>query len=363
MIACPPTPLLSTCTSARPRPVPPTCRTSSGSTRRGWPSAASTSRATGRPLPRRARPARDPVRWPRRPGRARRLGPARDSGACRLGQGRDQPRGARRRAARADRRGGLEPGARQVHVVYGARDLGRQLPAVWQEGLKNRQTRGWGPFLKRSLLDDAAVDRGFWRSQHAVDVLARWADHVPADRITSSPCRRPTRCRQEETSLGPVLPGARDRRLRARPRRGADERLTQRCPVRGPPDAQPGVARRPELAGVRAHREATVQRRRQRRAVGAKDQDPSPAPRRGVRPGRAADRGAGTAGYRMVGDLDDLRPRETAFGRATARPAKVTRAAVQLLAAELEVTERPDSVGRRARTLMGRIQGRRQGSA
>ena len=73
--------------------------------------------------------------------------------------------------------------------------------------------------------------------------------------------------------------------------------------------------------------------------------------------------GLGSAGYRVVGDLDDLRPRETAFGRATARPAKVTRAAVQLLAAELEVTERPDSVGRRARTLMGRIQGRRQGSA
>ncbi|MEJ7689550.1 MAG: hypothetical protein WKF76_03465 [Nocardioidaceae bacterium] len=38
-----------------------------------------------------------------------------------------------------------------VHVVYGARDLARQLPAVWQESLKNRRTRPY-----RQFLDDRA---------------------------------------------------------------------------------------------------------------------------------------------------------------------------------------------------------------
>ncbi|MBA2444033.1 MAG: hypothetical protein H0V49_01710, partial [Nocardioidaceae bacterium] len=35
-----------------------------------------------------------------------------------------------------------------LHVIYGARDLARQLPAVWQESLKNRQTRTYEVFLR-----------------------------------------------------------------------------------------------------------------------------------------------------------------------------------------------------------------------
>ena len=67
----------------------------------------------------------------------------------------------------------------EVHVVYAARDLARQLPAVWQEGLKNRQTRSFSRFLERALRPDAAQDRGFWRAQHPVAVLGRWSQHVP----------------------------------------------------------------------------------------------------------------------------------------------------------------------------------------
>ncbi len=204
----------------------------------------------------------------------------------------------------------------RVHVVYGARDLGRQLPAVWQEGLKNRQTRGWGPFLKRSLLDDAAVDRGFWRSQHAVDVLARWAAHVPADRITVV-----TLPPADAVSTGGDVLW--DRFCQALEIDGSGLDLDVARTNASLSAAQCEVLRMLnqalpddlELAGVRAHREATVQRRRQRRTVGAKDQDPSPAPRRGVRPGRAADRGAGIG--RLPGGR---RPRRPPAARDGVRP-------------------------------------------
>ena len=75
----------------------------------------------------------------------------------------------------------------EVHIVYSARDLGRQLPAAWQESIK--QGRKW-PF-KRFL------DQG--RARHDVLLPAArwtcppcWATGAPSCRpsaSTSSPCR------------------------------------------------------------------------------------------------------------------------------------------------------------------------------
>lgn len=72
-----------------------------------------------------------------------------------------------------------------VHVVYGARDLARQLPAVWQESLKNRRTRSYDAFLAAALKPRGSGEepRGFWRAQDAVATLRRWAGVVPPDRI------------------------------------------------------------------------------------------------------------------------------------------------------------------------------------
>lgn len=68
-----------------------------------------------------------------------------------------------------------------VHVVYGARDLARQLPAVWQESLKNRRTRSYDAFLAAALKPRGSdvEPRGFWRAQDAVLTLQRWASVVP----------------------------------------------------------------------------------------------------------------------------------------------------------------------------------------
>lgn len=67
----------------------------------------------------------------------------------------------------------------EVHVVYSARDLGRQLPAAWQESIK--QGRKW-PF-RRFL---TKVERGqtwFFNAMDLPTVLARWGTRVPPERV------------------------------------------------------------------------------------------------------------------------------------------------------------------------------------
>lgn len=73
----------------------------------------------------------------------------------------------------------------EVHVVYTARDLGRQVPAMWQESIKNGQRISFEDYLDRL---SAGKRRGreariFWRQQHVVEVMQRWAEQVPPDRL------------------------------------------------------------------------------------------------------------------------------------------------------------------------------------
>ncbi len=67
----------------------------------------------------------------------------------------------------------------EVHVVYSARDLGRQLPAAWQESIKQGRKWTFRRFLNR-------VERSNTWFFHAFDlpsVLAKWSVGVPAERI------------------------------------------------------------------------------------------------------------------------------------------------------------------------------------
>lgn len=70
----------------------------------------------------------------------------------------------------------------EVRVVITARDLGRQVPAVWQENVKNRNSRTYTEFL------DDVFDEGkratFWRAQDLASVAARWAKQVGKDAVT-----------------------------------------------------------------------------------------------------------------------------------------------------------------------------------
>ena len=67
----------------------------------------------------------------------------------------------------------------EVHVVYSARDLGRQLPAAWQESIKQGRNWTYRRFLNR-------VERGkpwFYRAFDLPTVLGTWGTGLSPDRV------------------------------------------------------------------------------------------------------------------------------------------------------------------------------------
>lgn len=78
----------------------------------------------------------------------------------------------------------LAPAA--VHVVVTARDLGRTVPAAWQEFMQNWEQWTWDEFLRGITSDnprDNPAGRLFWSQQDLGRVLTVWRDVLPADRI------------------------------------------------------------------------------------------------------------------------------------------------------------------------------------
>lgn len=67
----------------------------------------------------------------------------------------------------------------EVHVVYTVRDLARQLPAAWQESIK--QGRKWS---FRRFLDAVEQERAwFYRAFDLPRVLGRWSANLPPERV------------------------------------------------------------------------------------------------------------------------------------------------------------------------------------
>ena len=72
-----------------------------------------------------------------------------------------------------------EGGDTEVHVLYSARDLARQLPAAWQESVKQGRKWSYRRFLNRS-------ERGRTWFQRAFDlpgVLGTWGAGLPPERV------------------------------------------------------------------------------------------------------------------------------------------------------------------------------------
>ena len=66
-----------------------------------------------------------------------------------------------------------------VHVVYTVRDLGRQVPAAWQESIKQGRRWRYSSFVSR-------MERGktwFSRAFDLPTVLGRWGAHVPPEHV------------------------------------------------------------------------------------------------------------------------------------------------------------------------------------
>jgi hypothetical protein len=75
-------------------------------------------------------------------------------------------------------------GDAEVHLVLTARDLARQLPAEWQERIKHRGRRSFTNFVKHVMAARRTnPELWFWRVQAIPDVLTRWGNGLPPDRV------------------------------------------------------------------------------------------------------------------------------------------------------------------------------------
>lgn len=74
----------------------------------------------------------------------------------------------------------------EVHLVYTIRELSRQVPAAWQEDVKNRFTVSFADFVRQVREPDRLTHRlgwVFWSMQDAPEVLARWSRGIPPERV------------------------------------------------------------------------------------------------------------------------------------------------------------------------------------
>jgi hypothetical protein len=247
-----------------------------------------------------------------------------------------------------------------IHVVYGARDLARQLPAVWQESLKNRRSRRFDAFLERALRPGAEEDagpRGFWRAQDAAATLRRWAGiahRVHVVTLPQSGAAPDTLWRRFAAALaldgdGFDLDVARSNAsLSAR-----DAELLRRLNRALPDDLE-----WPQYDRI-------VKRRFNRAANRGSDGPRVLVPRSladDVRARAVATRDALAASdYDIVGELDDLIPPDSAFGEGPVERVDVPDDEVKALAAEVlaEAGRVEIKPARKARSLLRRFKSRR----
>lgn len=73
----------------------------------------------------------------------------------------------------------------EVHIVFTARDIARQLPAAWQERVKNKDTLGYREFLDgvHAGLLGTGPRKYFWPMHDVPNILARWSRNLPPEHV------------------------------------------------------------------------------------------------------------------------------------------------------------------------------------
>jgi hypothetical protein len=82
----------------------------------------------------------------------------------------------------------------EVEVVLTARDLARNIPAMWQETVQNGRTWTWHEYVDGVRNGDRKVRgpaRSFWNQQDLPRILRRWTQAVPPTRTTLITLPRP----------------------------------------------------------------------------------------------------------------------------------------------------------------------------
>jgi len=197
---------------------------------------------------------------------------------------------------------------REVHVVFSARDLARQIPAEWQENVKHRRTRAYGKFLE-NLQDperSAEVAQWFWAVQEAPDVLDRWAAKIPRERVhlvtVPPPGSSPTLLWERFAGLFGIDPDEFTPTARTNASLGAAEATTVRRLNTRLNNVLDGYGYR------RFVREITVHQHLARRQGSARLSLPPPVHEWATALSRSWVSELALRGYDVVGDLDDLIP-------------------------------------------------------
>lgn len=71
-----------------------------------------------------------------------------------------------------------------VEVVLTGRDLSRNVPAMWQETLKNGRTRSFDEYVAAIRDREQGPGLGFWREQGLLRMCRRWSEAVGAQQVT-----------------------------------------------------------------------------------------------------------------------------------------------------------------------------------
>jgi hypothetical protein len=72
----------------------------------------------------------------------------------------------------------------EPHVLLTVRDLGRQVPAEWQERVKHRARRDFAAYLRHTRRHHGdAEPTPFWRVQDVPRILATWGASLPPDHV------------------------------------------------------------------------------------------------------------------------------------------------------------------------------------
>jgi hypothetical protein len=251
----------------------------------------------------------------------------------------------------------------EIHVVCGARDLARQLPAVWQESLKNRRTRTFDAFVAHAMhvRSRQTEPHGFWRGQDTVAMLERWSKVADRSRIhvVTLPQRgsAPDELLRRFCQALSLEPGELDLEVvRSNASLNAEDaellrRLNEELPDDLPWPAYERLVKR-RFRRLAASRAGTGERLRVADSYAAVLGEYAAALQERL----------AASGYDIVGDLADLTPDPGSYQQGDARPgAIVSDAEVASLAREIlrQAARDPHRPTARARTLMARFKKKR----
>jgi hypothetical protein len=127
-----------------------------------------------------------------------------------------------------------------VQVVLTARDLARNLPAMWIESTQNRATATWEQYLELVRAEDMSgpnPGRAFWRQQDVPGMAKRWSTAFGHDHFTLVTVPRPGAPRDllwsRFAGVAGIDPGSCDLTARSNPSIGAaSAELLRRLNVR-----------------------------------------------------------------------------------------------------------------------------------